>query len=265
MEQPNNYKEDRMAQTASDLIKAELDKQSSKLTPEQRKSYEEVLLKIFRDGMTPKDAMGVSDQTMEAFYGYAYRLYESGNYADAQRIFQYLINLNAGESKYALGLGACFHMQGKYQTAIEAYMLCAFFDPESPIPYYHIADCYIKMENPYGALIALNDAIRMAFYPRFSLIRSRAILMRKKIRDDLGLEDTPPPIKDYLQLQGCNIEGIDIEKLFIEGEDNLARYNEEMNKLTKQHAEKEDEERELKPEGIDLEPGRHWEPPKLEL
>lgn len=254
-----------MTQTISDLIKTELDKHGSQLSPQERKSYEDVLLKIFRDGMTPKDAMGVSTETMEAFYGYAYRLYESGNYADAQRIFQYLINLNAGDSKYSLGLGACFHMQGKYQAAIEAYMLCAFFDPESPIPYYHIADCYIKMNNPYGALIALNDAIRMAFYPRFSLIRSRAILMRKKIRDDLGLEDTPPPVKDYLQLQGCNVEGIDIEKLFLNDEEDVSRYNEEMQKLTAQHVEKTDEERELKPEGIDLEPGRKWEPPVLEL
>jgi len=249
--------------TVADFIKTELDKLGTKVPSDKRKAYEEVLLKIFRDGMSPKEAMGLSDETMEALYGYAYRLYESGNFADSQRIFQYLVNFNAAETKYSLGLAACYHMQGKYQAAIEAYMLCAMFDQESPIPFYHIADCYVKMEMPEGALIALDDAIRMAFLPRHTLIRERATLMRKKIRDELGLEDTQPPVKDYLILQGCDLEGIDIERLFIDGEENLAKYKEEIQKITDQ-AEKQAVD--LVPEEHEsLEPGRKWDPPTLEL
>jgi type III secretion system low calcium response chaperone LcrH/SycD len=249
--------------TVADFIKTELDKLGSKVPADQRKAYEEVLLKIFRDGMSPKEAMGLSDETMEALYGYAYRLYESGNYTDSQRIFQYLVNFNAEVTKYSLGLAACYHMQKKYQAAIEAYMLNALFDQESPIPFYHIADCYIKMEQPEGALLALDDAIRMAFLPRHTLIRERAIMMRKKIRDELGLEDTPPPIKDYLTLQGCDLEGIDIEKLFIDGEENMAKYQAEIKRITEQEEKKAVD---LVPEEHEsLEPGRKWDPPVLEL
>ncbi|KIA76085.1 Type III secretion specific chlamydia chaperone 2 [Parachlamydia acanthamoebae] len=260
----------RMATAADKIIKKELDKLGSEITKEQRKSYEDVLNKIFKDGQSPQQAMGLSDETLEAFYGYAYNLYGSGNYLDAQRIFQFLINLDASRSKYALGLAASMHMQKNYQAAIEAYMLAAFYDQENPVPFFHIADCYIKLDNPYGALLALDDAIRLGFYPRYTLLRSKAILMRKKIRDDLGLPDTPPPIKEYLILQGCDVEGLDIEKLFLPGSEGEEEKFEEAVKKAEGTSQEREKAQMIVQESsesgdVDLEPGRQWDPPKLEL
>ncbi|MBS4168096.1 SycD/LcrH family type III secretion system chaperone [Parachlamydia sp. AcF125] len=258
-----------MVSTAEELIKKQIDKLGPQITKEQRQSYEETLLKIFKGGQSPQQAMGLSDEMLEEFYGYAYRFYNAGNYADSQSLFQFLVTLDASRSKYALGLAASMHMQKKYQAAIEVYMLAAFYEQESPVPFFHIADCYLKLNQPYEALLALDDAIRLGFYPRYSLLRSRAILMRKKIRDELGLPDTPPPIKDYLISIGCDVEGVDIDKLFINGAEEEAKFEKALEQAEGKKASSGKTQQMAAGEGgsqdMNLEPGRPWEPPTLEL
>src|ERR1700722_6951344 len=65
---------------------------------------------LFGSGVSPREAMGMSDQAVEGIYGQAYRLYNAGKYKEASQLFRLLLMLNSGESKFALGLAACFHM-----------------------------------------------------------------------------------------------------------------------------------------------------------
>src|ERR1700733_3616408 len=88
------------------------------------KDFQKLSRDALAQNMIPKRIMGLSDAMVEGIYGQAYRLYNTGKYKDASQLFRLLIMLNSTEGKYAMGLGACFHMLKEYKNAISTYSIC---------------------------------------------------------------------------------------------------------------------------------------------
>jgi type III secretion system low calcium response chaperone LcrH/SycD len=132
------------------------------LGTEKAEEVQNIANRVVEQGVMPKDALGLSDAMVEGIYGQAFRLYNTGKYRDASQLFRLLIMLNSTESKYAMGLAACFHMLKEYKNAVSTYAICGVIDPENPIPHYHASDCYIQMGDPASAVIALEMAIKRA-------------------------------------------------------------------------------------------------------
>lgn len=144
-----------------------------------------------KQGTTPKDALGLTDAMVEGIYGQAYRLYNTGKYKEAAQIFRLLLMINATEPKYVMGLAACFHMKKEFQSAIGAYSMVSVLDPNSPVSFYHTADCYIQMGDPVSALIALEAAIkRSEDKPEFKTLKDRAALMVESLKKDIAKAQT---------------------------------------------------------------------------
>lgn len=140
-----------------------------------------------RKGGSPKDALGLTDAMVEGVYGQAYRLYNTGKYKEAIQIFRLLLMINSTETKYAMGLAACFHMMKDYKTAVDSYSLVALIDPESPIPFYHSSDCLMQMGDPVSAVIALEMAIKRAGEkPEFKTLKDRAALTLESLKKDVA-------------------------------------------------------------------------------
>lgn len=143
-------------------------------------------LNIVQKGISPKDAMGVSDEQSEAIYAQAYRLYNTGKYQEAIHLFRVLIFLLPNEYKYSLGLAACFHMLKEYDNAIRAYMVAGLLDGNSPIPHFHASDCYIQMQDPASAILMLDMAInKAANKPEFQILKDRALLMMSSLKKEM--------------------------------------------------------------------------------
>lgn len=141
--------------------------------------------KTVQKGVMPKDAMGLTDAMVEGIYGQAYRLYNTGKYRDASQLFRLLVMLNSLEPKYAMGLAACFHMLKEYRSAVDSYTIVGLVDPESPVPFYHISDCYIQMGDGVSATIALEMAIKRAGdKPEFKTLKDRALLTIESLKKD---------------------------------------------------------------------------------
>jgi len=137
-------------------------------------------------GGLPKDLLGINDGMIETIYGQAYRLYNTGKYKDASQMFRLLIMLNPTESKYSMGLAACFHMLKEYASAIELYTICGTLDPENPVPHFHASDCYLQMDNPISALVSLEMAVKRAGEkPQFSTLRDRALLTISSVKEKI--------------------------------------------------------------------------------
>ena len=142
--------------------------------------------RVVKEGVMPKDMMGLSDAMVEGIYGQAYRLYNTGKYKDASQLFRLLIMLNSTEGKYAIGLGACFHMLKEYKNAISTYSICGVIDPENPIPHYHASDCYIHMNDPVSAMIALEMAIKRAEgKAEYQTLKDRAALTIEGLKKEI--------------------------------------------------------------------------------
>ena len=157
------------------------------LSKEKAQDFQNVAAKAVQQGMMPKDMMGLSDAMVEGIYGQAYRLYNTGKYKDASQLFRLLIMLNSTESKYAMGLAACFHMMKDYKNAISTYAICGVIAPDDPIPHYHASDCYIHLKDPGSALIALEMAIKRAGdKAEFQLLKDRALMTIESLKKELG-------------------------------------------------------------------------------
>jgi type III secretion system low calcium response chaperone LcrH/SycD len=168
-------------------IKKATEELGSALEKEKTKEFQNVAAKAVQQGMMPKDMMGLSDAMVEGIYGQAYRLYNTGKYKDASQLFRLLIMLNSTESKYAIGLAACFHMMKDYKNAVSTYAICGVIDPNNPIPHYHASDCYIHMKDPASALIALEMAVtRAGDKIEYQMIKDRALLTIESLKNELS-------------------------------------------------------------------------------
>lgn len=152
--------------------------------------FELLAKQVMEKGRLPKDAWGYSDAMVEGIYGQAYRLYNTGKYKDAIQLFRMLIMLDSTETKYVMGLAACFHMMKAYKQAAETYTLCAVLDKETPIPHFHASDCYLAGDDKISALVALKMAIeRAGEKPEFTTLRDRAKLTADNLKKELDLKE----------------------------------------------------------------------------
>ena len=142
--------------------------------------------KTLKDSSSIKDILAVSDDSMEGVYGQAYLLYNTGRYRDAAEIFSLLITLNATESKYLMGLGACYHMMKEYNNAGSTYALVSVIVPDNPVPYFHSSDCCMQMGDLTSSAIMLEMALkRAANKPEFATLKERSQITLNALKSKL--------------------------------------------------------------------------------
>lgn len=163
-----------------------------KLNKEQRDKLEKAFVEVFEHGVLPKDAMGLSDQTIEAIYAHAYRLYQSAKYKNAGYIFHILQSLNPRDPRFYLGMGACLHRLGNYETASFMYQVAGDVDVENPMPYYYCSDCRIKMGHFKRAVFLLKEVVKRTLNkPEFEAIRDRSLMTISSLEQQLTEVKSP--------------------------------------------------------------------------
>lgn len=151
-----------MSSEKQEVVKELMDKDTKGLPPAEKQDLELVANNVIQKGMLLKEAMGLSDDMVEAIYGFAYRLYSMGKYSEALQMFRLLIMLDPTKEKFVLGLSACFHMQKDYRSAVSSYLLCTVVNPTNPIPHYHASDCYNQLKKDTLAVEQLKICIEKA-------------------------------------------------------------------------------------------------------
>ena len=117
------------------------------------------LIKAISEGVSIGDACGMTNETIEGLYAFAYNLYSSGNYEDAATVFQALCLYQHKDVRFWMGLGGCRQANGDLKGAVDAYSMAGtvalLSDPE---PFFYAARCYVQLgdkENAIGALKGL--------------------------------------------------------------------------------------------------------------
>lgn len=158
---------------------------AKKMSEDAGKKFQKAAENVVK-GMLPKEAMGLDDQMLEGIYGQAYRLYNTGKYAEAGQVFRLLVMADSMEPKYTMGLAACFHMMKEYENALDSYTLCSIIDPENPVPQFHAADCYIHLGDKLSAAVALKMTIKRARgRSEFSALTDKARLMIEGLKKEI--------------------------------------------------------------------------------
>lgn len=143
-------------------IKDAVSKMGPDVSLEEKKENAKVLVKIFEKGMTPKQAMNISDEDLSVIYSYAYHLFNSGKYLEACELFKMLVVVEPTEGGFLSALGACYHKLEDYETSMLMYMMHAQLCPFDPVPLFYCYDCFTRMNNPEGAYTMLYAASERA-------------------------------------------------------------------------------------------------------
>jgi len=150
-------------------------------------AVKQIMEVALKKGIMPKQALQISDDTMEAIYTQAYTLYNQTKYRDASYIFRLLMLLDFTTPKYVLGLAACAHRLQDYTNAANLYFLSAALEPQNPMPHFHATDCYMQLGANEIAAYSLQLAIETAGeQPQYQAIKQRAELMKEALDKQLA-------------------------------------------------------------------------------
>lgn len=192
----SQIKAEEMEKAMENQIEEKLEKFKGKLNDEELEMQRKALKDVFIKGRPPRHAMGITPEFMNILYSFGYNAYNAGKYEDANNTFQMLNFLEPLTPKYLHGLAASLHKMKKYNEAIEIYFTLAMVEGESPVPYFHIADCYEKLGIPGGILIGLGGAIsRCGEDSKYAKIKQRCYAAMSKTKKEMGIEDDTPVIK----------------------------------------------------------------------
>ena len=130
------------------------------LSEKEREKQLEVIEKAILHGVPMQETLEITPDVMEFIYSQGHRLYMTRQHDEAGRFFHLLYILNPKDARFAFGLAACHHMQKHFEEAVAWYLVAALADPESPLPFYHISDCYLLQDDKETALYFLYKALR---------------------------------------------------------------------------------------------------------
>ena len=172
-----------------------------------QKRINEVIDLVFSKRIQVKDALGLSDQSMETFYFLAYQMYEQKKYHVAQRLFKILMVLDNLSSKYCFGFAACAHHLKDYSTALSYYLNSSILneDQMDPYPHFQAADCCYHLDDIAGAITALGVAqerCKLDDEQHQHLKRKASVLIdifSKELLKNLDSEDKENSLKESLE------------------------------------------------------------------
>ena len=122
----------------------------------------DVFLEGVFSGLPLGESAGVSKETIEAGYGLAFSLYNSGNFKDAETLFQALCIYNHQDERFWMGLGGCRQMHDDLDGAIDAYGMATLMGTlASPLPSVHAGLCYLKKGDKENARALFDAAVEL--------------------------------------------------------------------------------------------------------
>lgn len=152
--------------------------------PDVEQATQDLINRLTKQGTIPRDALGMDSETIEGLYSQAYQHYNTGHYKESARLFHMLQLLDPVESKFGIGLGACYQMMEDYGNAIVTYNMVNIIDPETPVTHYHTSDCYLKMHLSAAAIGELEMAVELCGdKPEYATMKGRALLMIQSIKE----------------------------------------------------------------------------------
>lgn len=153
---------------------------------EQFQALVQELKREMLKGRTAREVLELPADEMESIYSLAYQKYRHGEYQKAVDLFRYLMVLDSACFKYILGLAASLHRLEEYQGAANHYLLASFYEPSNPIPYFHGAECYLRLGNTTMAKNGLTLAMTTAGdQEEFRLLKERAALIKSTLETNI--------------------------------------------------------------------------------
>lgn len=150
------------------------------------KMAEEMIVNMYENNLTPREAFKIDPDIFEQLYTQGYNLFNSGKYKDALRMFSFLRRFDPPEYRYHFAVAACHQRLKEYNDAIANYLICNQLDPLDPIPYFHMYDCFRKLDKVFPALDSLVRVLVLTKKnKKYSEMREKAKLEYAGLKEQL--------------------------------------------------------------------------------
>ena len=125
-------------------------------------------------GGTLGDLHGLEDRDYEAMYAVAHGMYSQERYADAQKLFSFLVACNPFDRRFHQALASTLQMTGDFEQAIGYYSMASVMDMKDPVPTFHTAECLAALGRLPEARDALQIVIDQSTDSAHAALRQRA-------------------------------------------------------------------------------------------
>jgi len=175
-----------MAIESKEDLEAELKKYEKTTPPSKMKALRKAFDKMWDEDTPMKEALGVTPESEEALYSYAYQLFNSGKYKQAWGCFWFLRSLESTSYRYNFAIAACHQYMKQYHDAASTYLIASMIDPENPVPHFHMYECFLMLNRPQDALWCLENVIRRTeSKPDYAPLFERASLEYKRLKKEV--------------------------------------------------------------------------------
>lgn len=122
----------------------------------------QAMIQAMHNGASISDVTNMDTQTLEGLYSLGYNLYTSGNFQDAQTVFQALCLYKHSETRFWMGLAGCRQANDDLIGAIDAYAMAGMAEGlTDPSPFFYAANCYVRLGDKENAIGALRGLLTM--------------------------------------------------------------------------------------------------------
>lgn len=148
-----------------------------------RKECASLIINSLAEGRLPSSKeLGFTPQMLSDLYAFSYRIFNTGKYEEASVLFALLGLVDPENPDYIFALGACNQKLKRYSQALNNYMAAFYLNPKNPLPFFHIADCYLQMKKPAHAIFSLGMVIAQSENePKYAVIKQKAQMMRERL------------------------------------------------------------------------------------
>jgi type III secretion system low calcium response chaperone LcrH/SycD len=141
------------------------------------------LLALMAEGVALGEILQWTEGTFDAVYALGLQHYNAARYADASKVFSFLMLHKHTEPRYIKAHAACLQAQCDYLKALEFYALLQVMDPGDALTALRVCECLLGLGRNALAAKGLALVLRMCVEPQHDAVRSRAEqLMKSSLR-----------------------------------------------------------------------------------
>ena len=130
--------------------------------------------RLLESGATLSDVLGYSRDTLESVYTLGHRFYKQGRYAEAMKVFGFLVIHDHLERRFLNAFASSLQMLRDYESAIRYYTLAATLDLTDPTPLLHVSECLIAQGRKADACDVLDLVMDQSSETEHAAIWQRA-------------------------------------------------------------------------------------------
>lgn len=155
----------------------------SDLSPMEQ--IQNALESVIGHGASIAEVLDIEADDLENAYKLAHEYYSSKAYEKALGLFHQLALLNHLDSRFTMGMAACFQQLQDFENAIDFYNLSGYSSQlEDPTPFYYAGICNLKIGEIDEALVSLEVATITGEEDTYLDIRKKA----KTLFDNLSAQ-----------------------------------------------------------------------------